>query len=378
METMSEMISRRFFGHLPLIIMVATASAGLQAFHSHAFADEPKAYTVANYPVEAQAKNAVLAKKMAIKEGQQAAFRSLLKRIVPVSVYSRLDRVKKANAGDYISGISVRSERNSSTEYIANLDFIFNVDATRQLLRQEGVPFIDEAAAVTTVVPVFRAGNGQPLKLGLGAWGKTWRGLDLANTITPVRIVGLKPTVSADTLASLEAGDAGAVRNVSGEYGTGAIVFAFAQRDEKARRLHVKLVGRDGTGRISLNRTYPLADNDVPYAMEYAAVISLGIFEGRWKATRARSRGGIDVLTGPAVPLVLRVQFNNPGQWYKLQDRLRSIEGVGDLQVAAVSARSADVALTFPGGGAQLANVLARQGISLRDAGGVWVMQTQY
>ncbi|MGI9403024.1 MAG: DUF2066 domain-containing protein, partial [Hyphomicrobium sp.] len=49
-------------------------------------------YTVGNYPVDAQAKNAVAAKKKALAEGQQAAFRSLLKRVVPVTAYDRLKR----------------------------------------------------------------------------------------------------------------------------------------------------------------------------------------------------------------------------------------------------------------------------------------------
>ena len=41
-------------------------------------------FTVGNYPVEARADNAVAAKTQALADGQQAAFRSLLKRLVPV------------------------------------------------------------------------------------------------------------------------------------------------------------------------------------------------------------------------------------------------------------------------------------------------------
>ncbi len=365
---------------LLLNFVVATMIIFAPALSPHADAQtqELKAYTIANYPVEAQAKNAVTAKKNAIKDGQQAAFRSLLKRIVPVSVYSQLDRVKTANAGDYLDGISVRSEQNSSTRYIANLDFIFSSQATRQLLRKEGVPFIDEPAPITTVVPVFQKSGNKPPVTGLGDWGEAWRGLDLQNTITPVRITSLKPTIHGDTLKQLFDGDTTPLRNMSSEYGTGPIVFAFAVPDLKKRKLNIMLVGRDGTGNIALKRSYPLAPNDLAYALEYASVISLGILEGRWKATRVNSRGGINALSSPAVPLILRVLFNNPGQWYKLQDRLRAMQGVGDLQVAAVSARSADVALTYPGGGPQLADALARQGLSLRDSGGVWVLRANY
>ena len=53
--------------------------------------DQP--FTVSNYPVEARADNAVAAKERALLEGQQAALRSLLKRLVPVSAYPRVRRM---------------------------------------------------------------------------------------------------------------------------------------------------------------------------------------------------------------------------------------------------------------------------------------------
>ncbi len=367
---------KRVLGRTLLIAVIAGGAIGLDC--ERARADQPGAFTVANYPVDAQAKNAVVAKKMAIEAGQQSAFRSMLKRIVPVSVYSRLGRVKAENAANYISGMSVRSEQNSSTEYLANLDFVFNADATRSLLRREGIPFIDEPAAPTTLVPVYYASSKVAPLTRLGAWGATWQGLDLKNTITPLKLSALQSSVHGDTLKMLEDGDTSALRLVSGEYGTGPVVMAFAWRDNAAKRFHVTLVGRDSVGPLVLKRSYRMSDGDVAYAMEFAAVVSLGILEGRWKATRVNSRGGVALLSGPGVPVSVQVVFQNPGQWYQIQQRLTTIEGVQDFRVVGVSARSADVALTFPGGGNQLANVLAREGLTLRSDGGVWVLRSSY
>src|SRR5262245_16131822 len=75
-------------------------------------------YTVGNYPVDADAGNAVAAKEKALAEGQEAAFRSLLKRLVPVTEYDRLKRLSALKSGGFFEGVSVRSERNSSTRYI--------------------------------------------------------------------------------------------------------------------------------------------------------------------------------------------------------------------------------------------------------------------
>ena len=64
-------------------------------------------------------------------DGQQAAFRSLLKRLVPVTAYDRLKRLSALKASGFLDGVTVRSERNSSTDYIASLDFSFRADSVR-------------------------------------------------------------------------------------------------------------------------------------------------------------------------------------------------------------------------------------------------------
>ena len=53
-------------------------------------------FTVGNYPVDARADDAVAAKKTAIADGQKAALRSLLKRLVPVTAYPRLRKLQIA------------------------------------------------------------------------------------------------------------------------------------------------------------------------------------------------------------------------------------------------------------------------------------------
>ena len=76
---------------------IATAGVLLLGLSSTGatFAAEP-VYTIANYPIEATADNAVAAKERALADGRQAALRSLLKRIVPAAAYARLERVKSA------------------------------------------------------------------------------------------------------------------------------------------------------------------------------------------------------------------------------------------------------------------------------------------
>ncbi|NJO23563.1 MAG: DUF2066 domain-containing protein [Sphingomonadales bacterium] len=143
-------------GLLQAVLLALAGAAGLPAA-AGAAPSQDKVFTIGNYPVEARAADAVTAKDRAIADGQQAAFRSLLKRLVPVTAYRRLDALRDTRAADLIEGFAVRSERNSSTEYIASYDFSFQPDGVRRVLDQAGIPYVDRQAEPAALVPVYRA-----------------------------------------------------------------------------------------------------------------------------------------------------------------------------------------------------------------------------
>jgi Uncharacterized protein conserved in bacteria (DUF2066) len=364
---------------------ILLAAAGLSAAAMAAAADKP--FTVANYPVSARDKNAVAAKRKAHADGQQAAFISLFKRLVPVTAYHRMERLKQADSGQFIDGVAIRSERNSSTEYIASLDYSFQAGAVRDLLRREGVPFIDRQAPKVVLVPVVReqvrsAGEGAPLepvyrKAGR-SWNEAWSGLDLANTLTPLALKSLLPVVHSDTVAMLLSGGVDAQRILATEYQAQTILMAVAEVDRAGKRLHVTLAGSDSVGALNWKRSYRMADGDHVYAMELAAVISLGVLEGRWKAIQSDAAGGVDVMSGPASEVALAVRFSSLPEWNALREALLGTPGVDDVRIGGISARGADVSLRYPGGAALLASVLARQGITMQNDGSGWLVRSSF
>ncbi len=335
-----------------------------------------KAFTVANYPVEARAQDAVTAKDRAMTDGQQAAFRSLLKRIVPVTAYESLKRLKSIKAADLIDGVSIRSERNSSTEYLASLDFTFQPDGVRTILRREGVPFIDTQAPEALLIPVVREGAG-----AAGAavtWTEAWQNLDVVHTLTPLKLEKLKPEIHSDTLRSLTDGTGAAERILNGEYKAGLIVAAVADIDVPGKRLHVTLAGRDAVGPINWKRSYRLASGEQAYALELAAVVGLGVLEGRWKAVQAGARGGVEAITGPGAQVQLLVEFTSIGQWNEIRGQLLQTQGIEEVRIDSVSPRSADVSLRYPGGAPRLADALAARGMALRDESGTWILRSRF
>lgn len=329
-------------------------------------------FTVANYPVEARADNAVAAKERALADGQQAAFRSLLKRLVSVTAYSRIKPLAGVRAADLVEGVRVRSERNSTTDYIASLDFSFQSKAVRDLLRREGIPFTDEQAPALTLVALWRAGAGPPREQA--AWTNVWKGLDLEHALTPVKLQALKKEITPAAIEALANGDGTAIRAFVAAYGE-YVIIAVAERDTAANRLNVTLSGRDAVGAFTLRRGYRVDAADPGYASELAAVISLGILEGRWKAVR--SRGGAAAAASGDVDLLIAVEFRGMSEWQDISRRLGATPGVEELEVAGLSARGARVTLRYAEGAERLAEALARQGLSLRNAGGNWVLSAQ-
>ena len=335
-----------------------------------------KVYTVANYPVEAIAENAVAAKQKALADGQQAAFRSLLKRLMPVTAYSRAKQFASVEAAELIDSVRVRSERNSRTEYVASYDFAFRAKSIRDLLRREGIPFTDEQAPVTVLIPVWQAaGGGAAAPAEQAAWINNWRGLDLENSLTPIKIEALRKDVAPAVVAAVTSGDPGAARSLAISYKTERVLLVAAEPDAATGRLAVTLAGRDAVGPFVLKRQYRLDPVDPGYTREFAAVVGLRTLEGRWKAVNAR--GGAATAAPGDTDLLISVEFRGMTEWQDISRKLSATPGVEELDVAGLSARGARVTLRYSEGAQRLAEALAQKGLSLRSNAGTWVLSLQ-
>ena len=323
-------------------------------------------YTVANYPVEASAENDVAAKDRAIADGQQAAFRSLLKRLVPVTQFPRVKKLASVRAAELIEGVKVRSERNSSTDYLATFDFAFQAKSVRDLLRREGIPFVDTQAPVVTLVTVWRGPGGDE-----ATWTNVWRGLDLENSLTPIDLQPVRKEIRDEAIDGIIRGDPTAIRVFAGTYATEYMVVAVGQQDAASGKLTVTLVGRDAVGALFLERTYRV-DADPAYTRELSAVIALRTLEGRWKAIKARA--GPAASDAGATDFLVAVEFRGMAEWQDISRKLSATPGVEELDVAGLSARGARVTMRYSGGAEQLAGELANRGLMLRSSGGNWVL----
>ena len=359
-------------------------------------AEAASPYVVASYPVDATAADAVAAKAQGTAEAEQGAFRYLMKRLVSVTAYRRLPKLPLATIENMLDGVSVRAEKNSSTEYVATLDFSFRVDAVRGLLQKQGLPFLDKQAPVLTIIPVFAAPAGAAPAAALEGqkiWRQAWSGLDLVNGLTPLKLAVAGPSSSNDTFLKLLAGDRSRLGVVEAESSANKLLLAIASPSADGARLTVALVGDDWTGPIDLRRTYTLYYQDLSYTAEWASVIALGTLEGRWKETHGAASaapavsgtndaGWSPAAGGPAVApaganraLRMTVEFQSLQQWQEMRARLGEAAGPQNVQVGALSARGAEVTVNFPGGPDALQARLSGHGMALAGVDGHLVLR---
>jgi hypothetical protein len=400
--------SKRIRQALAAYVSSLGLAALLGAAPAHASGRDDKLFTIGNYPLEARAADAVAAKEKAISDGQRAAFRSLLKRLVPVTAYRRLDRLREINAGEFIESFAVRSERNSSTTYIASYDFVFSPEPVRRLLEREGIPYLDRPAPAITIVLAYRVSPDAAKRLpppfsptaGADAWLYAWKALDLGNSLTPASLQPLKPEVHGDTVRALAEGDLGMLRTLAQTYGTESIVLAILEPEADQKKLKVVLVGRDAVQNLYLKRVYRMEGGDLAYTAELAAVMSLAILEGRWKAINVRndpaaqagapgastpawnasggppgySYGGASRAPAGGAPVTIAVAFQGMAEWQEISRQLAQTPHVVDVEVLGLSARGARVSLNYPGGAQNLASALAQRGLHLESTQGGWLL----
>jgi len=362
------------------VLGVATISiaSAFSAPAARAVAANSRVFTIAAYPVEATAKDAVAAKEKAHADGQQAALGALFKRLVPVTAYNQLGRVAQANAAQLIDGVAVCSESNSSTRYIASLDFTFQADAVRELLQREGVPFVEQQAPQLVLIPIVSEGG--KYRAAGGSWNQVWKGLDLENTLSPVKVEPLAATITPTAIQATMGG--GGVDQAFASYKANYLVVASAEVDSASKRLEVVVAGEDATGPFSWKHSYRLQDGDVAYTMELAAVITLGVLEGRWKAANSDVSGAGGVAAASAASagpeIQIEAEFANSAEWNEMRGRILDLPGVDDIRIGAVSAGTAQMSLRYQGGAAMLADAVAAQGLSLTGSGSQWRLTTKY
>lgn len=387
---------------MPLLGLLISTPAPAQARKSEKSANP--VYTISNFEVWAEAKDAVSAKRAALTDGKLVAFSQLLKRLTPYSTYQQHPKPTAAEITKMITSLSVRDERNSTTEYLANMDFQFSQKAVKQVLRNSGLSFWDRQAKQVILVPVVdqslleaRAGEQKP-QLSQEDWKTSWKTLDLAHALVPLKLKTRIANVDEAVLAALIQGDQQALAGLLEAYKTNNVVVALISAAQSTRKVRLTLVGQDGIGKIKYQKDHIVSGGDMLQAADLAAEVAQTMLDRRLKIMKMRGRTAqvavrpVEQLPwqtelNPAAPVagwqgdvggservVMHVQFRGLRHWQSIRKRLIEVQGLDDLNIDKLSSRGADISCEFPGGASALRAAVGAKGLQMQQDAGTWIL----
>jgi len=138
-------------------------------------------FTVYDVAVDVTARNAAVARTLAIREGERRAFQALMDRIVAPEDKDRFDGLDQDSITDLVLGLQFGNERSSQVRYMADLTVHFSPDRVRALLKEAEVPFTQTQGATLMVLPVMEYAGTRLLWESENIWFTAWQNQDLAN-----------------------------------------------------------------------------------------------------------------------------------------------------------------------------------------------------
>ena len=228
----------------------------------------------------------------------------------------------------------MRSERNSSTDYIASFDFSFQAKGVRDLLRREGIPFIDDQAPAVTLVPVWRSAAGAAAA-GRGRLDQRLEGPGSGEPLTPVKLQPLRRASGPRSINALAAGDGSAMRALAAAYNTRVRARGpgRARHDGGAPQCHARRHAmRSAPSRCK--RPYRIDAGDPGLCQRACrrrrSAHPRGPLEGHQSAGRALAVGATGGGGGGGdTDLLIAVEFRGMGEWQEISRKLSATPGRG-------------------------------------------------
>lgn len=369
------------FWQKSLVVVVSLTAAVTLLPLNEAVARGVSVYTLAKVKLDVTADNAVDAKNQALKEGPLQALRMIFKRFAPFRAYDRLETLTAVEADNVIEGFAVRNERNSSTRYLALLDYNFSRKRLQALLVKKGVPFFDRRSGKQVLMPVFSGYQDENNSSeNEKSWWQAWRAIDLKHALTDTKLYKAKSSDHQKWQQIID-GNYDHYRELRQRYAVKELILVDVRLNEQKDKLTLRIFGEDHQGFIDYSQEMPV-EHGLKKTYEMAAIIAFGIVEGRWREPQiagdvvAVSTGSGDAADSEASgrrlvdeTIFMRVTFRGLRDWQQIRKRLQRIPGVQKMQVNSLSPRGADLRMNYPGGATHLQKQLASYGFAIDQNG---------
>jgi hypothetical protein len=342
-------------------------------------------FTVSNVKSQAEAANAVEAKRLATLAAEERAFRQLVGRLADFRSQPRVPELSSQEVERLVSDIDVRGEGVTGTTYVATFGITFFERGVEAVLAQYGVVPILDRGPEFLIVPVYiedgaaRPGDRNP-------WRSALLGLDLTHALAPAKVAPARADLTAAITNAYIANPTAGVETLKSQYRTTQLLLAVAEIDTGGDAVTLKLIGIDSLGLFSLQRKVKAREGVDEPLLQMAAHLAFETVQQRWKLTRetfvstsatATPDSPASHATGALVPVQITAQFSGLKEWQAIRTKLQAVPGIQNWDLRSVNPRSAQIGFDFPGGAERLIAIAAGQGLSVENGPDGLIVKTR-
>ncbi|WP_417454144.1 DUF2066 domain-containing protein [Kiloniella sp.] len=359
---------RRFFYKTAFLTTFFGLVTGL--CHSPALAAN-EVYTVRDIPVDATANSVIEAKKNALSQGYEKAFRALVRKLVPEHDHAKIPKLNSNDALNYVLDISLTAEKSSSVRYIANMTVRFKESQTRALFRNSGAAIAETVSKPVLIIPIEKRAGSNLLWEDRNQWRTAWGGVGTSNGLVPVTM----PLGDLDDLSLVDAKGALAgsegLWKLAAKYGSSDVFLSVAEinNDGATAKVSAVRVGRFGEGRRyqlnvnksegettqkMLRRAARSLDNSLQHDWKQANLLQFGV--ERW--------------------IQVEVPISGLQDWVLVNNRLEGVPAINKVKTRSINRTQVNLDVYFAGDERQLSLALAQKDLALvLNQRSIWELQ---
>ena len=351
----------------------------LLALTKVAYAAE-ETYTVRGVSVDVTAETAALAKDKAFNQAKQDALLVVLQRLLPKAEIDTIGSIDKLPVNKWVSGLEVNSEKTSRVRYIGNLNVFFNPTAIRDFLSNKNYSFDESARQTWLVLPIYDLSDVPMIWEKENAWRATWVQLTQIASVVPFRVpFGDAIDQKTFSAASLSLGDVEAIRSLSQRYQAPNVLLVTAKLltkgtdpSNQSSDLEVKRFKFDGIGLVELPKIVESGGvGETQEALMQRAAQTILKTLNEVKAATLEEE--IDYGLEPQMDVLIPVA--DLGDWLRVDSHLRTLSGLRQYRVRAISPRMVQMYWEPAVGVGQLNNSLRLISRKLVPSNDVWILQ---
>ncbi len=359
---------------MPRVIALLLAVVGAAfLFLGAAWASD--AYEVRGVEVDETAKTAAEARRKALVQGEAKALTRLFERLTLSADKDRLPVVDPNDVKRFVKDFGVSDEKSSAVRYIATLNYRFNPDAVRNLLRDWDLPFAETFSKPLLVLPVFEEKKKLTLWDEPNPWRDAWSAQEKEKGLVPTVLpLGDLTDIGAVSARQAAKGDVPRLAAIASRYGTTDTLVAMGvlKRGEKKRRhrleVYLTRYGASQSDQTVIKTFNAKADTPVEDFLATTVDSLIQLLEDNWKRDNLL-RFGRPAIMSVNVPIVeLR-------DWIALRGRLEDAAVIRHVDLVMMSLNEARLNLHYYGDPDQLSLTLGQSDLSLAREGSEWVLR---